>query len=130
MCKIIHIHKKVYIFSNINSDMICKCITKLHSQNTNYTLLTHIQVCTCSCHTVQIHSEFCCTPPPGCSAVWDDLNCWPHAEVGETVSRPCPSFLRVKGLVHPGFSQTSVPEFNSIKPVKKKKKVRQKSFKE
>lgn len=76
----------------------------------------------CSCHTVQIHSEFCCTPPPGCSALWDGLNCWPHAEVGETVSWPCPSFLRVKGVVHLGFSQTSVPEFNSIKPVKKKEK--------
>uniref|UniRef100_A0A672RDY2 Secretin receptor-like n=1 Tax=Sinocyclocheilus grahami TaxID=75366 RepID=A0A672RDY2_SINGR len=35
----------------------------------------------------------------GCSALWDDLNCWPHAEVGETVSRPCPNFLRVKGAV-------------------------------
>ncbi|XP_056321849.1 secretin receptor [Danio aesculapii] len=50
----------------------------------------------------------------GCSALWDDLNCWPHAEAGETVSQPCPSFLRVKGAVmknctENGWSETFPP---------------------
>ncbi len=121
-----HSQKSVYILKHqfmhsYLQNMIGKCITKYNSQNTSEnTTHTYTSVSfsreiiryACSFHTVLIHSEFCCTPPPGCSTLWDDLNCWPHAEVGETVSRPCPILLRVKGLVHPWFSQTSVPEFN------------------
>ncbi|KAJ8252788.1 hypothetical protein GJAV_G00205590 [Gymnothorax javanicus] len=36
---------------------------------------------------------------PGCSGMWDHLNCWPPALVGEMVSQPCPKFLRTKGRV-------------------------------
>ncbi|KAG9349729.1 hypothetical protein JZ751_028177 [Albula glossodonta] len=36
---------------------------------------------------------------PGCQGMWDDLNCWPHTLFGETVSQPCPKFLRTKGRV-------------------------------
>ncbi|KAA0716140.1 Vasoactive intestinal polypeptide receptor [Triplophysa tibetana] len=48
------------------------------------------------------------------STLWDHLNCWPRAEVGETVSRPCPKFLRVKGVVwrncsESGWSETFPP---------------------
>ncbi|XP_018587787.1 secretin receptor-like isoform X2 [Scleropages formosus] len=34
---------------------------------------------------------------PGCPGMWDMLNCWPHAQLGETVSQPCPTFLHTKG---------------------------------
>ncbi|XP_066541925.1 secretin receptor [Hoplias malabaricus] len=39
------------------------------------------------------------TGSTGCSPLWDHLNCWPHAQVGETVQLPCPIFLKVKGNV-------------------------------
>ncbi|XP_046886838.1 secretin receptor [Hypomesus transpacificus] len=37
-----------------------------------------------------------------CIGMWDHVNCWPDASVGETVSQPCPSFLKsaVKGNVY------------------------------
>ncbi|XP_072909061.1 vasoactive intestinal polypeptide receptor-like [Hemitrygon akajei] len=28
----------------------------------------------------------------GCRGMWDDINCWRHARVGETVVMPCPQF--------------------------------------
>uniref|UniRef100_A0A3B4FME1 Secretin receptor-like n=1 Tax=Pundamilia nyererei TaxID=303518 RepID=A0A3B4FME1_9CICH len=28
-----------------------------------------------------------------CKGMWDDLNCWPPAFLGETVSQPCPEFF-------------------------------------
>uniref|UniRef100_A0A3Q3FEI7 Secretin receptor n=1 Tax=Kryptolebias marmoratus TaxID=37003 RepID=A0A3Q3FEI7_KRYMA len=28
-----------------------------------------------------------------CRGMWDDLNCWPPASLGETVSQPCPDFF-------------------------------------
>ncbi|XP_042282956.1 secretin receptor isoform X3 [Thunnus maccoyii] len=34
-----------------------------------------------------------------CSGWWDHPNCWPHAEVGEVVSQPCPRFLHATGRV-------------------------------
>ncbi|XP_042175700.1 secretin receptor isoform X3 [Oncorhynchus tshawytscha] len=37
---------------------------------------------------------------PECRGLWDHLNCWPHADVGETVSQPCPRFLRTTGRVY------------------------------
>uniref|UniRef100_A0A4W5LIY7 Vasoactive intestinal peptide receptor 2 n=1 Tax=Hucho hucho TaxID=62062 RepID=A0A4W5LIY7_9TELE len=30
----------------------------------------------------------------GCKAIWDNIACWGHAEVGETVSRECPRVLK------------------------------------
>uniref|UniRef100_A0A4W5R8S6 Secretin receptor n=1 Tax=Hucho hucho TaxID=62062 RepID=A0A4W5R8S6_9TELE len=38
--------------------------------------------------------------PVECRGLWDHLNCWPHADVGETVSQPCPRFLRTTGRVY------------------------------
>lgn len=35
--------------------------------------------------------------PAVCAALWDDVNCWPHAEVGDVISQQCPTFLKVKG---------------------------------
>ncbi|XP_055071238.2 secretin receptor [Misgurnus anguillicaudatus] len=50
----------------------------------------------------------------GCSVLWDHLNCWPAAQVGETISLPCPKFLRVKAVVmrncsESGWSETFPP---------------------
>uniref|UniRef100_A0A674D1T9 Secretin receptor n=2 Tax=Salmo trutta TaxID=8032 RepID=A0A674D1T9_SALTR len=38
--------------------------------------------------------------PVECRGFWDHLNCWPHADVGETVSQPCPRFLHNTGRVY------------------------------
>lgn len=35
-----------------------------------------------------------------CKGMWDDLNCWPPASLGETVSQPCPDFFNSEGKVH------------------------------
>uniref|UniRef100_A0A8D3CC66 Secretin receptor n=1 Tax=Scophthalmus maximus TaxID=52904 RepID=A0A8D3CC66_SCOMX len=35
-----------------------------------------------------------------CKGMWDDLNCWPPAALGETVSQPCPEFFNSDGTVH------------------------------
>ncbi|XP_014192812.1 secretin receptor isoform X2 [Haplochromis burtoni] len=35
-----------------------------------------------------------------CKGMWDDLNCWPPAFLGETVSQPCPEFFNSGGKVH------------------------------
>ncbi|XP_047432481.1 secretin receptor isoform X2 [Mugil cephalus] len=35
-----------------------------------------------------------------CKGMWDDLNCWPPAALGETVSQPCPEFFNSEGMVH------------------------------
>ncbi|XP_071320325.1 secretin receptor isoform X1 [Trachinotus anak] len=35
-----------------------------------------------------------------CQGMWDDLNCWPPASLGETVSQPCPDFFNSEGTVH------------------------------
>ncbi|GAA6217913.1 secretin receptor-like [Lates japonicus] len=35
-----------------------------------------------------------------CKGMWDDLNCWPPASLGETVSQPCPEFFKSDGIVH------------------------------
>uniref|UniRef100_A0A3Q4HBG5 Secretin receptor n=1 Tax=Neolamprologus brichardi TaxID=32507 RepID=A0A3Q4HBG5_NEOBR len=34
------------------------------------------------------------------AGMWDDLNCWPPAFLGETVSQPCPEFFNSGGKVH------------------------------
>ncbi|XP_056144853.1 secretin receptor [Lampris incognitus] len=34
-----------------------------------------------------------------CTGLWDHLNCWPPAVVGEVVSQPCPMFLHSSGRV-------------------------------
>ncbi|XP_044044448.1 secretin receptor [Siniperca chuatsi] len=35
-----------------------------------------------------------------CKVMWDNLNCWPTASLGETVSQPCPEFFNSEGEVH------------------------------
>ncbi|XP_034408741.1 secretin receptor [Cyclopterus lumpus] len=35
-----------------------------------------------------------------CMGMWDDLNCWPPASLGETVSQPCPEFFNSDDKVH------------------------------
>ncbi|XP_034031529.1 vasoactive intestinal polypeptide receptor-like [Thalassophryne amazonica] len=35
-----------------------------------------------------------------CMGMWDTLNCWPSAAVGESVSQPCPEFFSSEGKVH------------------------------
>ncbi|XP_041834568.1 secretin receptor isoform X2 [Melanotaenia boesemani] len=35
-----------------------------------------------------------------CQGMWDDLNCWPPASLGETVSQPCPEFFNSQGKVY------------------------------
>uniref|UniRef100_A0A672YC48 Secretin receptor-like n=1 Tax=Sphaeramia orbicularis TaxID=375764 RepID=A0A672YC48_9TELE len=35
-----------------------------------------------------------------CTGWWDDLNCWPPAFPGETISQPCPDFFNSDGRVH------------------------------
>ncbi|XP_023660493.1 vasoactive intestinal polypeptide receptor 2 [Paramormyrops kingsleyae] len=32
--------------------------------------------------------------PAGCPGLWDNISCWHHAEVGETITIPCPQVLR------------------------------------
>ncbi|XP_036423816.1 secretin receptor [Colossoma macropomum] len=52
-----------------------------------------------NCYSIIHEDNLTHTGSTGCSVLWDHLNCWPHAQVGETVSQPCPTFLRVKGDV-------------------------------
>ncbi|XP_067349614.1 secretin receptor [Channa argus] len=49
-----------------------------------------------------------------CKGMWDHLNCWPPASIGETVSQPCPEFFNSEGEIHRnctanGWSETLVP---------------------
>ncbi|XP_041637574.1 secretin receptor-like [Cheilinus undulatus] len=51
-----------------------------------------------------------------CRGMWDDLNCWPSASLGETVSQPCPNheFFTSQGKVHRnctahGWSEPLIP---------------------
>ncbi|XP_031414197.1 secretin receptor [Clupea harengus] len=37
---------------------------------------------------------------PDCSGLWDDLNCWPPSQIGQTVSQPCPEFLKTLGRIY------------------------------
>ncbi|XP_058474968.1 secretin receptor [Solea solea] len=41
-----------------------------------------------------------------CEGMWDQLNCWPHAAVGETVSQPCPRFFNSEGTVRRNCTAT------------------------
>ncbi|XP_055360385.1 secretin receptor isoform X2 [Betta splendens] len=49
-----------------------------------------------------------------CKGMWDDLNCWPPASLGETVSQPCPTFFNSESTVQrnctaDGWSDPLVP---------------------
>ncbi|XP_077406993.1 vasoactive intestinal polypeptide receptor 2-like [Vanacampus margaritifer] len=35
-----------------------------------------------------------------CNGMWDNLNCWPPASLGETVSQPCPEVFNGEGKVY------------------------------
>ncbi|XP_034720596.1 secretin receptor isoform X1 [Etheostoma cragini] len=35
-----------------------------------------------------------------CKGMWDELNCWPPASLGDTVSQPCPQFFNSEAEVH------------------------------
>ncbi|XP_061841351.1 secretin receptor [Nerophis lumbriciformis] len=35
-----------------------------------------------------------------CKGMWDDLNCWPPASIGETVSQACPEVFNAEGRVY------------------------------
>lgn len=32
--------------------------------------------------------------PPGCRRQWDNITCWPEAQVGAVVVKPCPKYFR------------------------------------
>lgn len=34
-----------------------------------------------------------------CKGMWDDLNCWPAASLGQTVTQPCPEFFNSAGEI-------------------------------
>ncbi|KAK2856879.1 hypothetical protein Q5P01_005614 [Channa striata] len=49
-----------------------------------------------------------------CEGMWDNMNCWPPASLGETVSQPCSEFFKSDGRVHrnctaSGWSDLLVP---------------------
>ncbi|XP_076159670.1 secretin receptor [Alosa pseudoharengus] len=37
---------------------------------------------------------------PDCPVWWDDLNCWPPSQIGQTISQPCPAFLKTQGIIY------------------------------
>ncbi|ELK37999.1 Vasoactive intestinal polypeptide receptor 2 [Myotis davidii] len=39
-------------------------------------------------------------PPGACSGVWDNLTCWRPADIGETVTVPCPTVFKVFSSLH------------------------------
>ncbi|XP_071373993.1 vasoactive intestinal polypeptide receptor-like [Centroberyx affinis] len=41
-----------------------------------------------------------------CMGMWDSLNCWPPASLGETVSQPCPELYSSEGKVHRNCTAT------------------------
>lgn len=43
-----------------------------------------------------------------CKGMWDDLNCWPLAFLGETVSQPCPEFFNSGGTMQTHTHQHSL----------------------
>ncbi|KAJ8003526.1 hypothetical protein DPEC_G00149270 [Dallia pectoralis] len=51
------------------------------------------------CIELQRHNESN-TPQPDCKVIWDHFNCWLPAFVGETVSQPCPHFVKSQGKVY------------------------------
>uniref|UniRef100_A0A4W5Q4D9 Secretin receptor n=1 Tax=Hucho hucho TaxID=62062 RepID=A0A4W5Q4D9_9TELE len=46
------------------------------------------------------------TPQPDCKGMWDHLNCWSPAFVGETASHNCPNFFRSEGKVYRNCTDT------------------------
>ncbi|KAL1021896.1 hypothetical protein UPYG_G00019430 [Umbra pygmaea] len=46
------------------------------------------------------------TPQPDCKVLWDQLNCWLPAFVGESVSQPCPNVFKSEGKVYRNCTDT------------------------
>nr|XP_020447814.1 secretin receptor-like isoform X2 [Monopterus albus] len=49
-----------------------------------------------------------------CKGMWDHLNCWSPASLGEMVSQPCPEFFNSEGIIHrnctdSGWSDPLIP---------------------
>ncbi|XP_056157077.1 vasoactive intestinal polypeptide receptor-like [Lampris incognitus] len=77
----------------------------------------------CHSHVVLVKEEERCvegllrfnaTKETDCVGMWEDLNCWPPAFMGETVSQPCPEFFSSEGKVHrnctvQGWTELLVP---------------------
>ncbi|XP_031648329.1 secretin receptor-like isoform X2 [Oncorhynchus kisutch] len=56
-------------------------------------------------HELQLHNVSK-TPQPDCKGMWDHLNCWSPAFVGETASQNCPNFFKSEGKVDRNCTDT------------------------
>uniref|UniRef100_A0AAY3ZZF5 Vasoactive intestinal peptide receptor 2 n=1 Tax=Denticeps clupeoides TaxID=299321 RepID=A0AAY3ZZF5_9TELE len=56
------------------------------------TFLQRLIYCYISCERLPSHPPF--FSGSGCRGFWDNISCWGHAEVGQTVTIPCPAVLK------------------------------------